>query len=138
MDGMMPPQDFPLIRVFFGAVATVKKKMEVQVPEEPWRLCITQVTLGEKTPPNGTRITIKCGVGKEKPAVVGHIRVGSVETINFNSLEFPGGSVVVVQIAVQGKSAEGIEVQVLGEPRTCTSTLCAGPFLNSQKGRVPI
>ena len=72
------------------------------------------MTLGEKAPPNGTRITVKCGTGTESMAVVGHIRVGAVETINLNSLEFPGGLEVKFEISVQGKGAEGAEVHVAG------------------------
>ena len=64
------------------------------------------MTLGEKAPPNGTRITVKCGTDNQAMAVVGHIRVGAVETINLNSLEFPGGLEVKFEISVQGKGAE--------------------------------
>ena len=73
-----------------------------------------QLTLGEKAPPNGTRITVKCGTSAGAMAVVGHIRVGAVETINLNSLEFPGGLEVKFEISVQGKGAEGAEVHVAG------------------------
>lgn len=52
MMGGQGGEEFPLVRVFYGGVATAKKPEVVIVPEEPWRLCITQVRHTPSTPPS--------------------------------------------------------------------------------------